>query len=239
MKTNGSAADKIWRKARDSRWLLFLLDQGGVGTSELYRAFAHRCAERALPAQADNLRPSWMEVLDAVSDSATGAISAEDLQRVGEKAGNAAMAAGSIGLRIGDPGAALLLAIYHGSNPDALAAAFFASLYGAESFRLRALREDPGAGESAGKRARQAERKEQARVLRELAGRPFADGAAADRFENVPLESYYRSRCRPDPCSGLEGRAIFAPLIRMPAWFFVRRKAHELRRVTALQNDVS
>jgi hypothetical protein len=230
MKTNGNRVDEIWRKARDSRWLLFLLDRAGLGTPEIYRAFAHRCAERALPVRGEGVLPSWQRVLDAVRECATGTITTAELHEIGGELGGAAMAAGSIGLRVGDPGAALLLAIYHASAPDALGASLFASLYGAEASRLRALREEPGADERAGQRARKLERKEQARALRELAGRPFADGAAVHRFENLPLEKYYRSRCLPDPYSSLEGRALFAPLTRVP-WVFVRRTSQGWSRV--------
>jgi hypothetical protein len=230
MKTNGNTVDEVWQTARDSRWLLFLLDRAGVGTPELYRTFAHRCAERALPVRGKDLLPSWQQVLDAVQACATGGITAGELHRIGEELGGAAMAAGSIGLRVGDPGAALCLGIYHACDPDALGAALFASLYGAEAFRLQALREGPDADVRAGDRARNLERKEQARALRELAGRPFTDGAAVNRFEALPLEQYYRSRCLPDRYSSLEGRALFSPVISRP-WVFVRRTRQGWSRV--------
>jgi hypothetical protein len=238
MKTNGNVVDDMWRKARDSRWLLFLLDRGGLGTPELYRSFAHRCAERALPVRGNGLLPSWQRVLDAVRDCVEGNITEGELHQTGKKLGGAAMAAGSIGLRIGDPGAALLLAIYHACDPDALGAALFASLYGAEAFRLQALRKEPDAGEQAGDRARKLERKEQARALRELAGRPFADGAAVDRFEELPLEDYLRRGYLPDPHFQLDGLALFAPVTHRP-WAFVRSTSHGLRRVETVRPDRS
>jgi hypothetical protein len=238
MKTNGNTVDEIWRKARDSRWLLFLLDRAGIGTPELYRAFAHRCAERATPVRGPDLLALWKELLSAVRGCSTGEITTAELHQKSRRLGGAAMAAGSIGLRVGDPGAALLLAIYHACNPDALGAALYASQYGAEAFRLQALRRDPDSGRGGAEHAYTRERKEQARVLRELAGRPFADCAAGNRFDGLPLETYLRQGYLPDPHWQLDGLALFAPMTHRP-WTFVRPTSHGLRRVATVPSDVS
>lgn len=239
MKTNGNTVDEVWQTARDSRWLLFLLDRAGVGTPELYRKFAHRCAERALPVRGKDLLPSWQQVLDAVQACATGGITASELHRVGEELGGAAMAAGSIGLRVGDPGAALCLAIYHASNPSAFGSSLFASRYGAEAFRLQALRNEPAApGQVEANRAYERERNGQARALRELAGRPFACGVAVDRFDGLPLEDYLRQGYLPDPHFQLDELALFAPVTHRP-WAFVRPTSHGLRRVATVPTDLS
>jgi hypothetical protein len=238
MKANGNVVDEVWQKAQDSRWLLFLLDRGGVGTPQLYRAFAHRCAERALPVRGHYLLPSWQEVLDAVQACATGAITKGELQRIGERLGSAAIAAGSIGLRVGDPGAALLLAIHHATNPCAFGASLFASRYGAEAFRMKALRSEPDCDRRTADRACMKERKEQADTLRELAGRPFAGGVAGDRFDGLPLEDYLRRGYLPDPHFQLDGLALFAPVTHRP-WVFVRSTSHGLRRVATVPADVS